>query len=71
MNEGQQLQLIKAIAAIASGVVLIGFAYSILVRMIMFCVGCGLVFYGLDNLNIASIKSVLGKIKNTLRSLFS
>lgn len=71
MNENQQLQFIKSVAALATGTVLIIFAYSILIRMIMFCLGCGLIFYGVNGLNIPALTSIMKTIKTQFTKLFN
>lgn len=65
MNNHQQqsISTIKGALAIAFGIMFMIFAYTIVVRMILFISGALLFYYGLQLLNIPGVNNIVAKFK--------
>lgn len=65
-HEPQNMKLIKGILATTIGIMFIIFAYTIMLRMILFVAGAILLYYGLQHLNIPAVNKVINTAKNYL-----
>lgn len=63
-NEPKNMNVIKGLLATAFGIMFMIFAYSIMLRMILFICGALLVYYGLQLLNIPVINNAINTIKS-------
>ena len=70
-NNLPDLTIVKGVIAMALGLMCIVFAYGIIMRMMFFVAGTGLVYYGLRLLNIPALNNVLTLIKAYWNRLFS
>ncbi len=65
------MAVIKGLIATSIGFMFIFFAYSILLRMIMFSCGVMLVYYGLQQLNIPALNHIINTFKSYINRFLS
>lgn len=70
LNNLPDLTVVKGVVAMAVGIMCIVFAYGIIMRMMCFVAGIGLVYYGLRMLNIPSLNGLLARVKAYWTQLF-
>lgn len=70
-NEPKNMTFIKGLLATSFGIMFMIFAYSIMLRMILFICGALLVYYGLQLLNIPVLNSAVHTIRTQVNKFLS
>lgn len=64
-------QLIRGLLALFFGLLFVGFAYQIIARLVLFCLGAWLIYYGLRLLGITQVTDLVENFIERLKKLFS
>ena len=70
-KELPNMTVVKGLLAITFGLVLIMFAYNIILRMVFFVCGLGLLYYGFKTLDLPALKTFFETLQVQIKKLFS
>ena len=70
-KELPNMTVIRGLLAVTFGLVLIMFAYNIILRMIFFVSGMALLYYGFKTLELPALKTFFATMQTQIRKFFS
>ena len=65
------MNVVKGLLAITFGLIFVMFAYNIILRMIFFTCGLGLLYYGFKVLDLPALKHFFTTVQAQIKKLFS
>lgn len=64
-------QLIRGVLAVCLGLLFLGFAYRVIIRIVIFGLGLGLMYYGLRVLGVTQVTTKIDGLVARIKRLFN